>query len=148
MLFSSLLPLVEKAVNSNLTREEKLLEVCKILFEKVPHYNWVGIYFVSGEKLGLGPYVGEPTKHVRIKFGEGICGQAAITKDVFVVQDVSKESNYLSCSPKVKSEIVLPIFKNGEFVGELDIDSHHLSPFTHEDEEFLREVSSLISSLF
>ncbi|MBE0520488.1 GAF domain-containing protein [Candidatus Bathyarchaeota archaeon] len=64
-----------------------------------------------------------------------------------MVQDVSKETNYLSCSPNVKSEIVIPIFKNGEIVGELDIDSHTPSPFTDEDREFLEKVCEMVSNL-
>lgn len=85
---------------------------------------------------------------MRIHFGEGICGQAAERKETFIVQDVSKETNYLSCSLKVKSEMVVPIFKNGKVVGELDIDSHTLSPFTSDDREFLENVCSIVSSLF
>ena len=129
-------------------KEEKMLRVCQILQESFERYNWVGIYYASGDELLLGPFVGEPTEHTRIKFGQGICGQAAERRETFVVQDVSKEENYLSCSPKVKSEIVVPIFKDGEIVGELDIDSHRLSPFTREDEEFLKEVCKILSHLF
>jgi len=102
-----------------------------LLVENVPHYDWVGFYLVDKAKkeLVLGPFVGEPTEHVRIPFGRGICGQAAERRTTFVVQDVSKEGNYLACSPKVKSEIVIPLFKGGEIIGELDIDSHTLSPW-------------------
>jgi len=82
---------------------------------------------------------------VRIPFGRGICGQAAERKETFVVQDVSKETNYLSCSPEVKSEIVVPIMKDGRVLGELDIDSHSLAPFTDEDREFLENICRLIS---
>jgi len=69
-------------------------------------------------------------------------------KTTFVVQDVSKETNYLSCSPEVKSEIVVPIFKNGKIIGELDIDSHILSPFTDDDKAFLTKLSEMVSELF
>ena len=99
-------------------------------------------------ELILGPYDGEPTEHTRINFGQGICGQAAETKETFLVQDVSQETNYLACSPKVKSEIVVPIFSEGEVVGEIDIDSHSISPFTDEDQMFIEEVAKLIADLF
>lgn len=128
--------------------DEKLLKVCKYLREHVEHYDWVGFYFVDRNKkdeLVLGPFDGEPTEHVRIKFGQGICGQAAQKKDVFIVQDVAKETNYLSCSPKVKSEIVVPIIKDGKIIGEIDIDSHKLSPFKEEDRIFLEKVANLVS---
>lgn len=121
-----------------------------MLIENVPHYDWVGFYLVDKAKkeLVLGPFVGEPTEHIRIPFGRGICGQAAERRTTFVVQDVSKEGNYLACSPKVKSEIVIPLFKGGEIIGELDIDSHTLSPFTEEDRVFLEDVCKVVSELF
>ncbi|MGB9621131.1 MAG: GAF domain-containing protein [Brevinematia bacterium] len=68
-------------------------------------------------------------------------------KATIIVQDVSKETNYLSCNPKVKSEIVIPIFKNGEIIGELDIDSHSLSPFTEEDRSFLENICKIVSEI-
>ncbi len=138
---------IKKILSKEASLNSKLLEVCKYLRENVEHYDWVGFYFVDKDKkdeLVLGPFDGEPTEHVRIKFGQGICGQAAVRKDVFIVQDVSKETNYLSCSPEVKSEIVVPIFKNGEIAGELDIDSHKLSPFKDKDREFLEKVAEMV----
>lgn len=95
----------------------------------------------------LGPFEGEPTQHTRIPFGRGICGQAAELRKTFLVQDVSKETNYLSCSANVKSEIVIPIFKNEEVVGELDVDSHALSPFNKEDETFLKKIGEMASRI-
>lgn len=121
--------------------DEKMEKICGVLFEKVEHYNWVGFYMANEKReLLLGPYRGEPTEHTKIKFGEGICGQAAEKRDVFIVQDVSKESNYLSCSPDVKSEIVIPIIKNSVVKGELDIDSHSISPFDDEDRVLLEAI--------
>lgn len=122
--------------------------VCDLLYSNVAYYDWVGFYLTDPHKedeLVLGPFVGEPTEHVRIPFGKGICGQAAATGMTFVVQDVSKETNYLSCSPKVKSEIVVPIKVSEEIFGELDIDSHLLSPFDEHDDRFLNIVCEKIS---
>ena len=130
--------------------DSKLEKVCKYLKENVEYYDWVGFYFVDPRKkdeLVLGPFAGEPTIHVRIKFGEGICGQAAITRKVFIVPDVSKESNYLACSPEVKSEIVIPIFKGDELVGELDIDSHTQDAFTEEDRYLLENIARMIGDI-
>jgi len=136
--------------NGELDKDEKLKAICKLLRDNVSHYDWVGFYFVDKTRqneLILGPFEGEPTEHERIQFGRGVCGQAAQLKRTYVVQDVSKETNYLSCSPNVKSEIVIPIFKNGKIVGELDIDSHTLSAFTHQDEAFLRKICEIVSRL-
>jgi len=147
-IFDKIFEEIKDIIDSEIEKDEKLLKICRILKEKVPHYDWVGFYLVDEEKeneLFLGPYVGEPTEHVRIPFGRGICGQAAERKETFVVEDVSKETNYLSCSPEVKSEIVVPIMKGGRILGELDIDSHTLSPFTEEDRIFLENICRLIS---
>ena len=147
---NDLLGEVREMVGSEASRDETLLEICQLLSDRVAHYDWVGFYLVHPEKereLVLGPYVGDPTDHVNIQFGEGICGQSAETKRIFLVQDVSKVTNYLSCSPKVQSEIVVPIFKNSDFMGELDIDSHRLAPFTRLDEVFLEEVCELVAHI-
>ena len=117
--------------------------ICDLLHREVPHYDWVGFYLTDPAEermLVLGPYTGAPTDHVRIPFGRGICGQAADSLRTFVVQDVNGENNYLSCSPFVKSEIVLPVLAQGVLLGELDIDSHTVAPFTPEDELFLGKV--------
>ncbi len=144
-----LLEEIESILNSSKEKDKKLKSVCEFLKTNVEHYDWVGFYIVNSteNELILGPFVGEDTEHVKIKFGEGICGQAAEREKLFIVQDVSKESNYLSCSPKVKSEIVVPIFKNEKVIGELDIDSHKTEPFTQWDEEFLSKVCEMVGQI-
>ncbi len=131
------------------SRDEKLLAICKLLRDSIAHYDWVGFYFadVAKKELTLGPFVGEPTEHTRIAFGEGICGQAAHLKKPFVVQDVRKVTNYLSCSVKVMSEIVFPIFKKGAIAGELDIDSHTVAPFTEKDNLLLEKICEIVGPL-
>ena len=149
--FSILIRKVRDIVNDQLDKDEKLKAICKLLRDNIPYYDWVGFYLVDQtreKELLLGPFEGELTEHVRIPFGRGICGRAAEMKKTFLVQDVSKEIIYLSCSPKVKSEIVVPIFKNGEIAGELDIDSHTPSPFTDEDKTFLEKICEIVSILF
>ena len=92
-LFELLTSRIYEVLKTNLSKNEKLSAVCKLLRESVSYYNWVGLYLVNPKKqneLLLGPYVGEPTEHVKIPFGKGICGQAAETKKTFIVQDVSK----------------------------------------------------------
>ena len=150
MNFEKLLKEVEDIINKDGEREEKLKKITELLKEKVPHYDWVGFY-LAGEEQGmlyLGPFAGEPTEHVKIPFGKGICGQAAEREMTFIVQDVSKETNYLSCSPEVKSEIVVPIMKGEKLIGEIDIDSHQISPFTDRDRKFLERIAELVANLF
>ncbi|HUU27406.1 MAG TPA: GAF domain-containing protein [archaeon] len=148
-LFESLIAEVKKLLASSLEPVKLLAEVCWLLKERVPYYDWVGFYLAGGEReLVLGPYEGDPTEHVHIGFGRGICGQAAEKGETFLVQDVSAEENYLSCSPLVKAEIVVPIFKDGAIVGELDIDSHELAPFSPEDRAFLEELCRMLAVIF
>ncbi|HZW62499.1 MAG TPA: GAF domain-containing protein [Flavobacteriaceae bacterium] len=131
-----------------LTKNERLQNICQLLEQHVPHYNWVGFYFKNGDKneLKLGPYVGEPTDHTIIPFGKGICGQVAVSNKNFVVPDVSAQNNYIACSVSVKAEIVIPIFVNGENIGQIDIDSNVLNPFTEQDERFLEFVCKQVST--
>lgn len=148
--FEVLLEQVEAVVGSAPDRNEALRGICALLEAEVPHYDWVGFYLVdnaSERELVLGPYVGAPTEHVCIPFGQGICGQAADTEAVFIVQDVTQETNYLSCSPDVRSEIVVPILRDGEVLGELDIDSHVLAPFTSQDRVFLESICARVAEL-
>lgn len=128
---------------------DKLEKICHLLDQEIPYYNWTGFYFKNGDKeeLILGPYVGAPTDHTVIPFEKGICGQVAVSNETFVVSDVNKESNYLSCSIDTKAEIVVPIIKNGENIGQIDIDSHSLDPFTDEDRELLEWLCSEIAKI-
>ena len=151
MLFTNLKPLVSEIVlEPKKTRDEKLLAICQLLTDSVSYYNWVGFYFANHETqtLHLGPYVGAPTDHTVIPFGKGICGQVAISNSNFVVPDVSAQDNYIACSFTVKSEIVVPLFVNGVNIGQIDIDSHELDPFSEADERFLEYVNQEIVKLF
>jgi len=151
MTFEELKPKVtEITLNSNISREEKLLEICKLLNNSIDYYNWVGFYFANSETqtLHLGPYIGAATDHTVIPFGKGICGQVAVSNSNFVVPDVNAQDNYIACSFTVKSEIVVPLFVNGINIGQIDIDSHVLNPFTEADERFLEFVNEEIAGLY
>ncbi len=138
---------VEKLLNNEKSLDEQLLAICELLETHVDYYNWVGFYFKNGNKneLKLGPYVGEPTDHVIIPFGKGICGQVAVSNKNFVVPDVAAQDNYIACSITVKAEIVIPIFVNGENIGQIDIDSSTPDPFTDADERFLEFICEKVA---
>ena len=129
--------------------EEKLQKVCTLLDQEISYFNWTGFYFKNGDKdeLKLGPYVGAETDHTIIPYGKGICGQVAVSNETFIVPDVNLQDNYLSCSIDTKAEIVVPIFKNGENVGQIDIDSHTIDPFTKEDLELLEWLCNQVSKI-
>lgn len=151
MTFIDLQPEVTAiTTNSTKTRDEKLLSICQLLNSKIEYYNLVGFYFANHETqtLHLGPYVGAETDHTVIPFGKGICGQVAESNANFVVPDVAAQDNYIACSFTVKSEIVVPLFVDGKNVGQIDIDSHIIDPFTAEDEHFLEFVNQEVAKLF
>ena len=127
----------------------KMQQICQVLQDTIDYYDWVGFYFKNGDKreLILGPYVGEPTDHTIIPFGKGICGQVAESNQNFVVPDVQAQDNYIACSLTVKSEIVVPMFKNGENIGQIDIDSNTPDPFTEEDERLLEWVNQKVAEI-
>jgi len=144
--FSETLEHIKDLVKSNPNNLH--LQVCQVLKEQVYHYDWVGFYRLKDGILELGEYVGKPTDHTRIEVGQGVCGQVAEKKQTIVVQDVSQEDNYIACSLDVQSEIVVPILREGEFIAELDIDSHSPAPFSADDQIFLEEVCALLAPSF
>ena len=122
-------------------------EVVKVISQQLPHYDWVGFYMLDPNDpatLVLGPFVGEPTPHVRIPVHQGICGAAVAARSTIVVDDVNADPRYLSCSIKTRSEIVVPIFSRERVVGELDIDSHTPAAFTSADRAFLEEAARIV----
>ncbi|MDO6515622.1 GAF domain-containing protein [Zobellia uliginosa] len=135
---------------TDLTVDQRLQELCTLLKETVPHYDWVGFYFKNGDKeeLKLGPYAGAPTDHTIIPFGKGICGQVAVSNQNFVVPDVQAQDNYIACSITVKAEIVVPLFIDGANVGQIDIDSNTPDPFTEEDERFLEFINAEVAKIY
>jgi len=151
MQFDSLKPHIQALLqNQQLARTEKLQQLCDWLRQEISYYDWVGFYFANHENktLHLGPYAGEATDHTVIPFGKGICGQVAESNQNFVVPDVQAQDNYIACSFTVKSEIVVPLFVQGKNIGQIDIDSHVLDPFTEADERFLEWVNGEVSKLF
>ena len=150
MPFKDLQPRVTAILNNEEeTVAQRLTQVCEVLQHTIGYYDWVGFYFANHEArtLHLKAFAGAPTDHTVIPFGKGICGQVALSNKNFVVQDVTEQDNYISCGWEVKSEIVVPIFKNNENIGQIDIDSHSKSPFSKEDEKLLEYTCEEVASL-
>ncbi|WP_298997337.1 GAF domain-containing protein [Flagellimonas sp. S174] len=148
-MFETLKPQVQEILQQETHVDHRLQLLCDFLKKEIPYYDWVGFYFKNGDKqeLKLGPYAGEPTDHTIIPFGKGICGQVAVSNENFVVPDVAAQDNYIACSITVKSEIVIPLFKNGENIGQIDIDSNTPDPFSEADERFLEFVNDNVAQI-
>ena len=125
-----------------------LQAVVDLLHDRVEHYSWVGIYLVEGDDLVLGPWKGpQATEHVRIPVGQGVCGAAAASGETEVVDDVNADPRYLACFPSTRSEIVVPIARDGRVVGEIDIDSDQPAAFGDADRQLLERVAGLIAPI-
>ena len=103
------------------------------------HFWWTGFYRVVGEELVLGPFQGS-LACTRIKFGRGVCGTAWKERRSVVVPDVEEFPGHIACSSASRSEIVVPMFRNGEVFAVLDIDSEKLSTFDETDRVFLEKI--------
>ena len=123
--------------------------IAKRLHEKVTRYNWTGFYLVDATDPGyliVGPYAGSFTPNARIPLTTGLCGAAATSGQVVVVQDVSKDPRYLAGSTLVKSEIVVPIFVNKQLAAELDIESYFAGTFSNSEQEFVEACANILAN--
>ena len=126
-----------------------LFEAVNLLKHNFEHYDWVGIYSLeSADELVLGPFLGKPSPHTRIKTDSGICGAAVREEQTIIIDDVNADPRYLACSLETKSEIVVPIFKGETVVGEIDIDSHKHAAFTEADRKLLEEIAAILSAAY
>ena len=123
-----------------------LANVAAAIHQTFPFW-WTGFYLVRGEQLVLGPFQG-PVACTRIPFGRGVCGTAWQRRETVVVPDVEAFPGHIACSSASRSEIVVPILRNGEVLGVLDIDSRELATFDDEDAAGLEAVCATLEKLF
>jgi L-methionine (R)-S-oxide reductase len=138
--------LAEKQIMDIVSKSYKILDdVVDFLYENFDHYSWVGIYLVKGDDLILGPWNGpHATEHTKIPIGTGICGSAAATGKTEIIDDVNADDRYLACFVSTRSEIVVPIKKEDEILGEIDIDSDKKDGFTEKDKVFLEKIADML----
>lgn len=122
-----------------------LSNLSAFIYSYFPDLNWAGFYLFDGEKLVLGSFQGEPAC-IEIKLGRGVCGTAAEKKESIIVSDVSHFPGHIACSSKSRSEIVVPIIKDGgSLFGVIDIDSPLLNRFSEYERHLLEDLAILIS---
>ena len=119
------------------------------LHEKMTRYNWVGFYLIDPTDpnyLVVGPFAGSFTPNARIPLGKGLCGAAAASGKVVVVDDVTKDPRYLPGSSMVKSEVVVPIFANKKVVAELDAESYFANTFLEDERKFVEACAQVVAT--
>lgn len=142
---SKLLKRVEELLSLPDSAENGLQEVMQLLHDELSHYHWVGIYWLQGDTLILGPYAGPPTEHTQIPVGRGVCGTAVAENANQIIEDVRTLDNYLACNLETRSEIVV-LMRDGQgrIVGQIDVDGTETGGFDETDELFLQEIGGRI----
>jgi len=131
------------SVSSN--RISNAANLSALLYQELTDISWVGFYFLDGETLMLGPFQGKPAC-VSIELGKGVCGTAAVSGKTIRVADVETFDGHIACDAAARSEIVVPLFKRGELIGVLDVDSTFLDRFGAEDEAGLNALAQVYLS--
>ena len=140
--YEALLPQIEAVVEDEPDLIANMANVAAMLHETFGFW-WTGFYRVEGEELVLGPFQG-PMACTRIKKGRGVCGTAWAEAQTQVVPDVDQFPGHIACSSASRSEIVVPIFKEGEVIAVLDIDSAQLNTFDQTDRRYLEQVVEML----
>lgn len=140
--YQSFIPQIKALIDGETNMVANLANISAALKMQF-NWWWVGFYWIDQNELVLGPFQG-PIACTRIQKGKGVCGTAWKKAKTIIVPDVSKFPDHIACSSFSKSEIVVPIFKNNEVVGVLDVDSEHLDFFDAIDQQYLEEIVALI----
>ena len=143
-MYRDLASAVEGLTTGETDAVANMANAAAVIWETLPDVNWVGFYRNVGGELVLGPFQGRPAC-IRIKFGEGVCGAAAQSRQVQRVEDVHAFPGHIACDSASNSEIVVPLIRNGELLGVLDIDSPKTARFTEEDEAGCVRLGEILS---
>ena len=142
--YKNLLPQIEALISGEQDLVANLANISAAL-KQCFDFLWVGFYLVNENELVLGPFQG-PIACTRIAFGKGVCGTAWKEKKTIVVDDVDKFPGHIACSSESKSEIVVPVIKNGNVAMVMDVDSSQLVSFNQTDEFWLGKICGLIEA--
>lgn len=140
--YQSILPQIQAIIEDETDMIANLANICAA-FKQQFDWFWIGFYLVKDRELVLGPFQG-PIACTRIAKGRGVCGTAWQQQQIIIVPDVDQFPGHIACSSASKSEIVLPIMRNGDCVGVLDIDSDELNQFDEIDAKYLQQLMLMI----
>jgi GAF domain-containing protein len=145
-LYRDLASALEGLVSGEPDPVANMANASALIFETLPDVNWVGFYRNVGGELVVGPFQGRPAC-IRIPFGSGVCGAAAATRQVQRIEDVHAFPGHIACDSASNSEIVVPLIREGELLGVLDIDSPETGRFTEEDEAGCVTLGEILSAV-
>ena len=143
-LYRDLVAALEGLIGDETDGVANMANAAGLIWESLPDINWVGFYRNIGGELVLGPFQGRPAC-IRIPFGTGVCGVAAESRQVQRVEDVHAFPGHIACDSASNSEIVVPLIRDGELLGVLDIDSPKHARFTEEDEAGCIRLGEILS---
>lgn len=142
--YQSLIPQIKGLLTGEYNVVANMANIAAALKEQFDFF-WVGFYLVEGNELVLGPFQG-PVACTRIAYNRGVCGTAWAKEETLIVPNVEEFPGHIACSSLSKSEIVIPIIKNGNCIGVLDIDSKELNSFDLIDKQYLKAIIELFTS--
>ena len=143
-MYRDLASALEGLVTGETDSVANMANASALIYETLPDVNWVGFYRNVGDQLVLGPFQGRPAC-IRMTFDEGVCGAAAKSRQVQRVEDVHAFPGHIACDSASNSEIVVPLIRDGELLGVLDIDSPKHGRFTEEDEAGVVKLGEILS---
>jgi L-methionine (R)-S-oxide reductase len=143
--YQLLLKQLEALIEDETNKIANLANAAALLHQFLARVNWVGFYLTEDEELVLGPFQGLPAC-VRIPFGKGVCGTAAIENKTYRVKDVHQFPGHIACDAASNSEIVIPLVKDVNVIGVLDIDSPEFDRFDEIDEKYLKLFTEILSN--
>lgn len=140
--YAQLLLACQNLLHGERDRIANAANLSALLFNSLPNLNWAGFYFFDGQELVVGPFQGLPAC-VRIPLDKGVCGAAARQRQTQRVEDVHAFPGHIACDAASRSEIVIPLLKNGELIGVLDIDSPLPARFDSDDQKGLEAIAEV-----
>jgi len=144
-LYATLARSLEALIGDESDPTANLANAAALLWQALPEINWAGFYLSRGSELVLGPFQGKPAC-VRISLGKGVCGTAAARRETIVVPDVNAFPGHIACDAASRSEIVVPLVREGELLGVLDVDAPAIGRFDEEDRRGLETLAGIVSA--
>ncbi|MCG8571263.1 MAG: GAF domain-containing protein [Spirochaetes bacterium] len=144
--YETILGQLEAVIGNETNFIANMANISAVLYQQLKKVNWAGFYLLDDQELVLGPFQGNPAC-IRIPIGKGVCGTAARELKTVIVKDVHQFPGHIACDAASLSEIVVPIVKEQQLIGVLDIDSNQLNTFNQLDQKYLEKVVALLINI-